>query len=121
MTFIIYDLWQASTILAAVLNAVMLGLLATPSIPLRTTVSAIEVVKAQGVVICHPTEAQRRQARSTHILAFDNNSRDLVFCESCGEFTVDEWDEVIDVGQKDRDVERLLREEMQKMLAAKES
>jgi ribonuclease PH len=94
----------------------MLGLLATPSIPLRTTFAAIEVVRAQGVAICHPTEAQRRQATSTHVLAFDNNSRELILCESSGEFTVEEWDEVVDIGEKDRGVERLLREEVGKML-----
>jgi ribonuclease PH len=94
----------------------MLGLLATPSIPLRTTVSAIEVVKAQDVAICHPTEGQRRQATSTHVLAFDNNSRDLVLCESWGEFTLEEWDEVVDAGEKEKIVETLLRERAREML-----
>ena len=94
----------------------MLGLLATPSIPLRTTFSAIEVVRAQGVAICHPTEAQRQQATSTHVLAFDNNSRELLLCESLGEFTIEEWDEVVDIGEKERSVEILLREEVAKML-----
>jgi ribonuclease PH len=94
----------------------MLGLLATPSIPLRTSVSAIEVVRAQGVAICHPTETQRRQASSTHVLAFDNNSRELVFCESWGEFTIEEWDEVVSAGEKEDGVERMLREEVAKML-----
>lgn len=96
----------------------MLGLLATPSIPLRTTVSTIEVVMAQGVVICHPTETQRRQATSTHVLGFDNNSRELVICESWGEFTVEEWDTVVDAGEKERVVESLLRERVEKMLGA---
>jgi ribonuclease PH len=94
----------------------MLGLLATPSIPLRTTVSAIEVVRAQGVAICHPTESQRRQATSTHVLAFDNNSRELVFCESWGEFMIEEWDQVVSAGEKEDSVERMLREEVAKML-----
>jgi ribonuclease PH len=102
--------------LTATLNAVMLGLLATPSIPLRTTFSAIEVVRAQGVAICHPTETQRRQATSKHVLAFDNNSRELILCESSGEFTVEEWDDVVDSGQKERSAEKLLREEIGKML-----
>jgi ribonuclease PH len=97
----------------------MLGLLATPSIPLRTTVSTVEAVKVQGVVICHPTEAQRRQASSTHVCAFDSNSRALVFCESWGEFSVEEWDEVIDVAEKERVVEKLLRERVGKMLGTK--
>jgi len=97
----------------------MLGLLATPSIPLRTTVSTVEVVKAQGVVICHPTEAQRQQASSTHVCAFDNNSRGLVFCESWGEFSVEEWDEVVDTAEKERVVEKLLRERVGKMLGTK--
>ena len=97
----------------------MLGLLATPSIPLRTTVSTVEVVKAQGVVICHPTETQRRQASSTHVCAFDHNSRGLVFCESWGEFSVEEWDEVVDVAEKERVVEKLLRERVGKMLGTK--
>jgi ribonuclease PH len=94
----------------------MLGLLATPSIPLRTTVTAIEAVRAQGVVICHPTEAQRQQATSTHVLAFDNNSRELIFCESSGKFTLEEWDEIVDTGEKDRAAENLLRDRAAKML-----
>jgi ribonuclease PH len=102
--------------LTTALNAIMLGLLATPSIPLRTTVSTMEVVKAQSVVICHPTEAQRQQATSTHVLAFDNNSRELVLCESWGNFTAEEWDEIIDAGEKDRAAEDLLRNRVAKML-----
>jgi ribonuclease PH len=94
----------------------MLGLLATPSIPLRTNFSAIEVVRAQGVAICHPTQKQRLQATSTHVLAFDNNSREVILCESSGEFTVEEWDDVVVTGEKERNVERLLREEVGKML-----
>src|SRR5271155_3303382 len=96
-----------------VLNAVMLALLATPSIPLRSTVSAIEVVKAQGVPICHPTEGQRRQATSNHVLVFDTNSREIVLCER--------WDEIVDAGEKDKDVERLMREEVRKLVGMKEN
>ena len=94
----------------------MLGLLATPSIPLRTTVSAIEVVRTHGNSICHPTETQRRQATSTHVLALDNNSKEVVFCESWGVFTIEEWDDVVDAAQKDRSVERMLRESVEKLL-----
>jgi ribonuclease PH len=88
----------------------MLGLLATPSIPLRTTVSAIEVAIAQGTAICHPTETQRQQATSMHVLAFDNNSQQLVFCESWGKFTIEEWDGAVDAAEKDQSVEILLKE-----------
>ena len=94
----------------------MLGLLATPSLPLKTTVSAVEVVRAQGVSICHPTELQRRQATSTHVLAFDNNSKEVVLCESWGVFTVEEWDDVVDAALKQDSVERMLREEVERML-----
>lgn len=107
---------KASTILTTVLNAVMLALLSTPSIPIRTTISAIEVVKAQGVAICHPTETQRRQATSTHVLAFDNNTRKLIFCESWGTFTIEEWDEVVHAGEKEKGVEEIMRKEVAKML-----
>jgi ribonuclease PH len=99
----------------------MLALLATPSIPLRSTVSAIEVVKAQGVPICHPTEGQRRQATSNHVLVFDTNSREIVLCESWGEFTVEEWDEIVDAGEKDTDVDRLMKEEVRKLVGMKEN
>jgi ribonuclease PH len=95
----------------------MLGLLATPSIPLRTTVSAVEVVRAQGVSICHPTETQRRQATSTHVLALDNYSKEVVLCESWGVFTIEEWSDVVDAAQKEDGVERMLRESVEKMLA----
>jgi ribonuclease PH len=94
----------------------MLGLLATPSIPLKTTVSAVEVVRAQGVSICHPTETQRRQATSTHVLAFDNNSKEVVLCESWGVFSVEEWDDVVDAALKEEGVERMLRAEVEKMV-----
>ena len=98
----------------------MLGLLSTPSIPLRTTISAIEVVRAQGTSICHPTETQRRQATSTHVLGFDNNSRELVICESWGEFTIDEFDKVVQIAKEDRGVETILTEEVKKMLGVAE-
>jgi len=95
----------------------MLALLATPSIPLRTSVSAIEVVKAQGVVICHPTEQQRRQASSTHVICIDNNSNAIIFNESWGDFTIEEWEQVIDEGIKERkSVEHLLREQVSKLV-----
>src|SRR5579859_2312100 len=98
----------------------MLGLLATPSIPLKTTISAVEVVRAQGVSIYHPTETHRRQATSTHVLAFDNNSKEVVLCESWGEFTVEEWDDVVDAALKQDSVERMLRQEVEKMLKVSE-
>lgn len=107
---------KTSTILTTALNAVMLGLLASPSIPLRTTVSTLEVAKSQGVVICHPTEAQRQQATSIHVLAFDNNSKELILCESWGKFTIEEWDEIINTGEKDRAAEDLLKTRVAKML-----
>ena len=73
---------------------------------------------AQEVAICHPTELQRRQATSTHVCAFDNNSRKLLFCQSWGSFTIEEWDAVVKVGEKDRDVERIMRENVGKMVGA---
>ena len=78
--------------------------------------SAIEVVKAQGVVICHPTEQQKRQATSTHALCIDNNTDAIVFCESWGEFSLEEWEEVVGEGIKERKtVEHLLREQVSKL------
>src|SRR5436305_3061959 len=105
-----------STILTTALNATILELLATPSIPLRTTFSTLEAVMAQSEVILHPTEGQRRQAKSSHVLAFDNNSRELILCESWGEFSIEEWESVVDVGEKERGVEALLREKVGKLL-----
>jgi len=98
----------------------MLALLATPSIPLKTSYSAIEVVRAQGTSICHPTETQRQQATSRHVVAIDNNSREVIVCESWGEFTVEEWDDVVDVAVKERGVEQMLREEVAKLLGVKQ-
>jgi len=97
------------------MNALMLGLLATPSVPLRKTVTAREVVFAQGTAIVHPTEAQRGQASSRHVLGFDGNSGALVVCESWGMFTVEEWDACVNAGEKDRSVEVLLRERVKEM------
>ena len=73
-------------------------------------------MRAQGASICHPTETQRGQATSTHVLAFNNNSKEVVLCESWGEFTVEEWDDVVDAALKEDSVERMLREEVEKML-----
>ena len=42
-----------------------------------------------------------------------------MFCESWGEFSVEEWDEVVDVAEKERVVEKLLRERVSKMLGTK--
>ena len=76
---------------------------------------------AQGGAICHPTEGQRRQATSNHVLVLDRHSREIVMCESWGEFTVEEWDEVVDAGEKDKDVDRLMREEAMKLVGMNEN
>jgi ribonuclease PH len=94
----------------------MLALLTTPSIPLRTNVSAVEVVIAQNVPIPHPTETQRRLAQSRHVLAFDNNSGQVVFCESWGEFGVEEWLEVVKVAGRDTAVKNMMREEVKRLV-----
>jgi ribonuclease PH len=103
-------------VLTTAINAAMLALLATPSIPLRTTVIAIEAVRAQGVVMCHPNERQRQQATSEHVLAFDIKSKEVVFSENCGSFTLEEWDQVVEEARKDTAVEPLMRSQIEKLL-----
>lgn len=39
-----------------------------------------------------------------------------MLCESWGEFTVEEWDDVVEAALKEDSVERMLREEVEKML-----
>jgi hypothetical protein len=51
------------------------------------------------------------------VLALDNNSKEVVLCESWGVFTIEEWDDVVDAAQKEDGVERMLRESVEKMLA----
>jgi hypothetical protein len=75
-------------------------------------VTAREVVFAQGTAIVHPTEAQRQQASSRHVLGFDRNSGALIVWESWGSFTIEEWDACIDAGERDKSVEALLREQV---------
>jgi ribonuclease PH len=103
-------------VLCTTLNAIVLALLSTPSIPLRTTVFAVECVIADGVATVHPSERERRRAKSRHVLGFDGNDGRVVFCESSGEFSVREWGDVVKVGGGDGSVKAIMRDEVGKLV-----
>ena len=51
-------------------------------------------VDSNGALVMQPSVKQIRLASSIHVLAFSSHG-DLLVVESEGEFTIDEWDEVL--------------------------
>ena len=51
-------------------------------------------IDSDGVLVTQPSMEQIKLASSIHVLAFSSHG-DLLVVESEGEFTIDEWDEVL--------------------------
>ena len=72
----------------------MLALLST-SLPLSMSLTATFVaIDSNGALVTQPSMDQIKLASSIHVLAFSSHG-DLLVVESEGEFTIDEWDEVL--------------------------
>ena len=71
-----------------------MALLST-SLPLSMSLTATFVaVDSNGALVMQPSVKQIKLASSIHVLAFSSHG-DLLVVESEGEFTIDEWDEVL--------------------------
>lgn len=79
---------MAQTAILALLSAAI-PLAAT----LASTVVAVVVDGGASRVVVDPTAREAQQARSLHVFGFTSHD-DLIFNESEGEFTLQEWDQV---------------------------
>ncbi|KAH7319956.1 hypothetical protein B0I35DRAFT_224285 [Stachybotrys elegans] len=90
------------SIIPALLHAAVLGLL-TGAVPLKGIATAVTLAMAEGEdgqrIVVSPTIKQAQDAKSVHTLGF--TSRDeLLLSESRGSFTLEEWQEILDIGQR---------------------
>lgn len=90
------------TIIPALLHASVLGLL-TAAIPLKGIATAVALaLPAQGGkdgIIADPDTRQAETAESLHVLGFTSDN-ELLLAESEGSFTQEEWNSVLDAGQR---------------------
>ncbi|KEZ44174.1 hypothetical protein SAPIO_CDS3099 [Scedosporium apiospermum] len=86
----------------ALLHAAILALL-SGAVPLKGIATAALLIvpgdSNDGKVIVDPTAVQIAHARSVHVLGFTSEG-DLLLAESEGQFSLDEWDEVVRAAQK---------------------
>jgi exosome complex component RRP46 len=89
-------------ILPALIQTSILALLSA-AIPLTATLTSavLAVVNDAGTsrVALHPTAREIEQSQSLHVFAFTSHN-DLILAESEGEFTMKEWDTVLNTAQR---------------------
>ncbi|KAH7022758.1 ribosomal protein S5 domain 2-type protein [Ilyonectria destructans] len=87
-------------IIPALLHAAILAIL-TAAIPLKAIAAAtvIAIPDDNTDVIVDPTAVEADRARSLHVLGFTSQD-ELLLSESEGSFTVDEWNKVLELGQR---------------------
>ncbi|KAK2590445.1 exosome non-catalytic core subunit rrp46 [Conoideocrella luteorostrata] len=87
-------------IIPALLHAAILGLL-TAAIPLKTVAAAITLAipADSNNLIIEPSTEEVFKAKSTHSLAF-TSSDEILLAESSGSFTTQDWDKVLETGQR---------------------
>lgn len=74
----------------------------TAAIPLTSVATATLLAVANGdgdEIIVDPSPVEVSKAKSTHVLGFTVDEK-LLLVESEGSFTVDEWDKVLQTGQR---------------------
>lgn len=92
---------QNLAIIPALIHAAILGLL-TAAVPLKTIATAVTLAigpdEASGLVV-DPTMVQVDNAKSVHVLGFTADD-ELLLAESYGSFSTEEWDQVLETGQR---------------------
>ncbi|GJN73143.1 exosome non-catalytic core subunit rrp46 [Purpureocillium lilacinum] len=92
---------QNLAIIPALIHAAILGLL-TAAVPLKTIATAATLAigpdEASGLVV-DPTMVQVDNAKSVHVLGFTADD-ELLLAESYGSFSTEEWDQVLETGQR---------------------
>ena len=91
---------QNLPIIPALLHAAILGLL-TAAIPLKAIAAATVIAIPDGDkdVIVDPTAVEADRARSLHVLGFTSQD-ELLLSESQGSFSADEWNKILELGQR---------------------
>ncbi|KAG8421505.1 exosome non-catalytic core subunit rrp46 [Metarhizium acridum] len=87
-------------IIPALFHAAILGLL-TAAVPLKTiaTATTLAIPAGSGALIIDPSPEESAQARSLHALAFTSHD-ELLLAESSGSFSIEDWDRVLETGQR---------------------
>ncbi|KAG6011436.1 hypothetical protein E4U43_008302 [Claviceps pusilla] len=88
------------TIIPALLHAAVLGLL-TAAVPLKAiAVSTTLAISADNrEIVVEPSTETASKAKSVHALAF-TSSDELLLSESSGSFSIEEWDRILETGQR---------------------
>ncbi|POR31281.1 Exosome complex component rrp46 [Tolypocladium paradoxum] len=89
-------------IIPALLHAAILGLL-TAAVPLKAiataTTLAVGVEGSEEDIVVDPGLAEADKAQSMHVLGFTSDD-ELLLAESAGSFTAEEWDKILQTGQR---------------------
>ncbi|KAK5990904.1 Exosome complex component RRP46-like protein [Cladobotryum mycophilum] len=89
-------------IIPGLLHSAVLGLL-TAAIPLKKIASAVTLAivddDESSTIKADPSPKEIAEARSVHCLVFTSDD-ELLLVESEGSFTVEEWDKVLQTGQR---------------------
>lgn len=82
----------------ALLHAAILGLLSA-AIPLKAIATATLIAMGEAGPVVDPGMAEADRARSLHVLGF-TSSDELLLTESIGSFSLGEWEQVLQTGQR---------------------
>ncbi|KAG5926001.1 hypothetical protein E4U53_003174 [Claviceps sorghi] len=87
------------TIIPALVHAAVLALL-TAAVPLKAiAVATTLAISADNNLVVEPSIEEASKAKSVHALAF-TSSDEVLLAESSGSFSVEEWDRILEVGQR---------------------
>ncbi|KAI9171620.1 Exosome complex component RRP46 [Paramyrothecium foliicola] len=90
------------SIIPALLHAAILGFL-TGAVPMKSIATAVTLAiprEGEGdAIILHPSPVEANQAKSVHVVGFTSDE-ELLLAESKGAFSPDEWDKVLQTGQR---------------------
>ncbi|KHN95323.1 Ribosomal protein S5 domain 2-type fold protein [Metarhizium album ARSEF 1941] len=87
-------------VIPALFHAAILGLLIA-AVPLKTiaTATTLAIPADSGGLIVDPSTEQSATAKSLHALAFTSHD-ELLLVESSGSFSFEDWDRVLETGQR---------------------
>jgi exosome complex component RRP46 len=90
---------QNLSIIPALLHASILGLL-TGAVPLKNIATAVTVAITEDEdIVVEPSTTVADHAKSVHALGFTSKD-ELLLVESKGHFTLEEWERVLETGQR---------------------
>ncbi|KAG5974211.1 hypothetical protein E4U55_000070 [Claviceps digitariae] len=88
------------TIIPVLLHAALLGLL-TAAVPLKAIAVAttLAISADNNNLVVEPSIEEASKAKSVHVLAF-TSSDEVLLAESSGSFSIEEWDKILETGQR---------------------